>query len=354
MDYKFPLRVGITGPRKLTQEDAHQVREEIDAALAWIRDKADKQRIARGLNNEFYISGLTPVAEGADRIFADEVLKHGGKLELVLPFRPDIYREDFATNESKADFVRLLCMDKCPLIIDALDKPHKEWAYYHSGKMVADQCDILIVVWDGNEAKGPAGTGNILDYAKKNKNPAIIIHIGENKKTEYVHLNNIEFKEYEVFCRECGLPGENSATASPEFDVLTNRIGVSESESLAKLFGLFSTFDYAAIHLKKVHEKFIKVLYILAFLASLTGIVAIILENLGAHHFGYHLLEAIFLLLAALWFVYIKNKSKHKKWIQARVWAEKARVQIFKIVCSEKKYENADENLPVLSCLEPK
>ncbi len=359
MEYKFPIRIGITGHRSLTGEEWEHVIAELHKSINWIRDKVDKQRRELGIKAEYYISGITPLAEGVDRLFADEVLKQGGKLEAILPFRKEIYEKDFQDNISVSEFNRLLSYDRSPIIIDVRDAPNKEWSYYHTGKLLVDQCDILIGVWNGNDAKGAGGTQNIIQYAKENKVPTIIIHLDKNKKTEHSNTANIDFTAYLQFSKQWYKLGNNireGRIAKPPFGSLAVKIGREEAGKMATLFDAYSIWDYAAIMHQKTHKRLVSFLYLFAAIASLIGIFTILYDtllhtagnsgdNISWHEIVTHCFEAFALVAVILWYSYIKNASKHKKWVQCRIWAEKIRLLVFQISCTKRKNERMDENI---------
>jgi hypothetical protein len=71
------MRVGITGHRGLSREVEQQVRQLLEAAV-----------------REFDVAelvGISCIADGPDAWFAETVIKHGGKLEVVVP--AEQYRE---------------------------------------------------------------------------------------------------------------------------------------------------------------------------------------------------------------------------------------------------------------------
>ena len=62
-------RIGFTGHQGLTPDTEVRVREELDATIS----------------AESGLIGLSSLAEGADQIFAELVLEHGGELQVVVP-----------------------------------------------------------------------------------------------------------------------------------------------------------------------------------------------------------------------------------------------------------------------------
>jgi uncharacterized phage-like protein YoqJ len=161
------MRMGITGHQKLNEP----------ANWEWVKQEIDR-----------FLSSLSPplicvtsLAIGADQLFANAVLQHGGALEVVLPF-PE-YESTFTESHDKQEYARLL---KHALKIEMLEKRGSdEDAYFASGKRMVDRSELIIAVWDGKPAAGRGGTGDVVSYA-----------IQQRKKT--IHLNPITQKITEL------------------------------------------------------------------------------------------------------------------------------------------------------------
>ena len=350
MQYKFPFRVGITGHRNVTSTEKPYVLDQISNALDSIKNQIESERSQLNIKSSFYISGISPLAEGVDRIFAEAVLNMGGRLEVILPFRKEIYKKDFGSVASKEEFDSLLEFDQYPLVIDATDQPHKEWAYFHAGKLVVDQCDILIAVWDGENARGRGGTKSIIDYANKNNVPTITIIQNAEAPTDYSNISKINISEYKSFdkvlaeAQTTNIPSDGNIQS---FGALKNSIGVVNFAKLSDIIKTYLYWDLSAIRHQKSHTRLIYLLYAFAALASVTGILTFLTEMIHGEsesQFGFHILDGMVLLSVILWYQYIRTSSKHKKWIQSRIWAEKTRIYIFKAICLKSTNEIMDNN----------
>lgn len=98
------LRVGVSGHRTLTTA-LPGLTGEISKAVEYITEKL-------AVSPDVPLTVVSSLAEGADRIVPDAILgREGARLEVVLPLPPDEYRADFGTEESRADFSRLLSRD---------------------------------------------------------------------------------------------------------------------------------------------------------------------------------------------------------------------------------------------------
>jgi hypothetical protein len=164
----FRVRVGVSGHRRLDDVDA--VRIAVREALDRILDLC-----AADQATPLLLTAVSPLAEGADRILAEEVLaRAGGTLEVPLPMPLHDYIRTF--DGPSADFDALLgradLTTELPPSQDATD------AFARVGQYVVDHCDVLIAVWDGDkpEAGKRGGTADIVQYARDIQVPMIWVH----------------------------------------------------------------------------------------------------------------------------------------------------------------------------------
>lgn len=126
------------------------------------------------------ISGL---AEGADRIVADQGLEAGYQLAAVLPFEPARYAEDFdgqwlgptwSRPTAVAEYERLLRHASAIVVLDG--RPGQADAYEPLGRSILNHADLLIAIWDGEGGRGPGGTASVLMAARREELPIVRIH----------------------------------------------------------------------------------------------------------------------------------------------------------------------------------
>lgn len=164
------VRIGITGHRILM--DAEQIQKGIDDALARIKMAYGGKPLAV----------LSSLAEGADRMVVEAVLDtHDSRLIAVIPFEMDDYASDFGEegSPSRIYFDRLLsCADD---VITLPSLPTREEGYEQGGNYVVDNCDVLLAVWDGEEAQGRGGTSEIVARARGQGKPVVIVRAGNRK-----------------------------------------------------------------------------------------------------------------------------------------------------------------------------
>lgn len=115
------------------------------------------------------ICGLTPLAEGADRIFARALLQLGIPYSVPLPLEQKNYERDFP--DSLAEFHTLLekaqtvfALPRCPWLTESDVQPDaagRDFQYLSVGVYIANQSDVLFSAWNGKPAQGMGGTAQI-------------------------------------------------------------------------------------------------------------------------------------------------------------------------------------------------
>lgn len=161
------LRVGVTGTRHLTPDAAEALRPAVaDILAALARETARLAEDAR--TQGVYAEGgpvlrlLSPLAEGGDRLVAEEGPKAGYALFSPLPFPQAQYEEDFP--QTVGAFRALLAQGET-LELDGERGAFAPESYREVGRFVVRNCDLLIAIWDGARESGPGGTAEIVRYA---------------------------------------------------------------------------------------------------------------------------------------------------------------------------------------------
>ncbi len=162
------VRVGVTGHRFLAEPEL--IEAGIDRALGKIEECFSCKSL----------TVLSSLAEGADRLVANCVLRRRStQLIAVLPFAKAEYMSDFASEESKREFLELL--SRAQKVIDLAAKTKREEAYEIGGDYVLEHSDVLIAVWDGRAEQGRGGTAAMVARARRRKLPLVWVHAGNRK-----------------------------------------------------------------------------------------------------------------------------------------------------------------------------
>jgi hypothetical protein len=148
-------RVGITGHRDLHDPTRGLV----------------STAIAMHLGEFGSVHGISSLAEGADQIFAEQVLKAGGTLTAVIPSAQ--YGRSFATTAGKAAYRRLRALAS-EVIQLPFRSPSAE-AYWAAGQRVVELANVLVAVWDGRPSRGVGGTADIVAFAGQRGVPTTVV-----------------------------------------------------------------------------------------------------------------------------------------------------------------------------------
>lgn len=159
--------LGITGLRP--QKLPWGFDSECDACIKLqnaLRDKIDT------FYNDGYRQFITGMALGADTWFAIEVLylmsEHDDvTLDCYLPFRG---QENSWSAEDKATYLNIL--HECNYI-KVVDPGYRKDSYIKRDKLVVDNCDAMISIWD---KKTPGGTSRTIAYARQKGVPVYNIN----------------------------------------------------------------------------------------------------------------------------------------------------------------------------------
>ena len=137
--------IGVTG---------HQEREGLD--WEWTRTA-----VAKVLRDAQPVSwALTSLAVGTDQLFAQEALDQAIDVRAIVPFATYAHCFD---GDGLATYEALLA--QCAEVEVLERRGSDKAAFLAAGKRVADECSLLIAVWDGEPAAGLGGTADIVEYA---------------------------------------------------------------------------------------------------------------------------------------------------------------------------------------------
>jgi hypothetical protein len=151
--------VGFSGHRQLASADG--AARAIRAALELLQRQAPGEWIA-----------LSSVAGGSDQLFVQQARAIGLSWHAILP----LPRADFAQDFTAAEWVvveeTLATADHVRVISES---GAREDAYLDCGIETVNDADVLLVVWDGQPARGKGGTADVVEYAKSIGKPVMII-----------------------------------------------------------------------------------------------------------------------------------------------------------------------------------
>lgn len=184
------LNVGITGHRAgaLTAPMLRKLRPIVNGVFRRLREATlslQQSEDALCSVTEPRLLLHTGMASGSDQIAASSARTSGYLVRAVLPFEPDEYRKDFAAGKELRGFEKALASaDE----VHALpgDRSDLNAAYVEVGQSVVGKADVLIAIWDGEQARGPGGTAHVVQMALEASVP--VIHIEINRESGKVRM----------------------------------------------------------------------------------------------------------------------------------------------------------------------
>jgi hypothetical protein len=162
--HAIALVVAVSGHRDLKPSELPGIRSRVRDFLVEMRDTCPDRVIAV----------MSPLAEGADRLVAEEALSLGLPLTVILPMPAEIYVRDFASEESRAQFRRLCAaaVDVFALPITpgntpasiAEPGPNRSRQYAQMGVFLCAHCHVLLALWDGKPSEQLGGTAQVVRF----------------------------------------------------------------------------------------------------------------------------------------------------------------------------------------------
>jgi len=176
--------IGISGHRKLA--NPNRVRQKVQKFL----------KVQTFLHPK--IIAISGMAEGADTIFAEEALKLEIPLRIILPFPLEYYKTTFSDDTAREMLNKLFNMSKSTSSILNTQPENtdiRRQAYLDCGKKIAEESDIMLLVYDGQTAKGKGGTGDIYKFCMEIKKDMVEIR-AEKRRENHITLNILD-EEFE-------------------------------------------------------------------------------------------------------------------------------------------------------------
>lgn len=178
------FRIGIVGhrPNRLKHADPPVLAGRLDELISAVQQEVVRHHnVHRTLYSEAapVIRAISPLAEGVDRMFAEQAIATGCELGVILPFPQAEFQQDFQPPDalepdSPDRFRRLLSKARTVFELDG-SRGDSSRAYHNAGKVVLNQSDLLIVVWDGERKNQRGGTEETFDDAIERGVPVIWI-----------------------------------------------------------------------------------------------------------------------------------------------------------------------------------
>jgi hypothetical protein len=319
--------IGVTGHRNL--KNIPQLQTAVRSILPDIRKMAPDLKATPVIFNV-----LTPLAEGADRLIAQEVLKQdGATLEVVLPLPRDNYIKDFSTEDSVREFDDLLA--KAGYVQALPAKENRVSAYELAGRYVVEHCDILIALWDGQPSAGPGGTGDIVRYARDIKCPLVWINPADPAQVMWENTRDFDaqvFHDLDAYnstaidARRMALRIEQEKKTFQDSATRSGLPAARISTIVDSLIGYYIRADDIAVRFQHAYYQAESWVYVFALLAVITAITQI---QFFPQYPVVLIAEIVFLFAMQLIVIITRNLKWQGKWIDSRFLAERFRTAVF-------------------------
>lgn len=168
-----PLVVGVTGHRDLAPAEVAGLRTRVRDFFS--------QLLANYPGLPVVV--MSPLAEGADRLVAEEARALGLPLIVPMPFPAAIYEQDFQSPVSLQAF-RELCAGaevvELPLLPGdtpqtvAAPGPRRDAHYARLGIYLCAHCHVLLALWDGKPSDKLGGTSQIVRFHHWDEMPGFV------------------------------------------------------------------------------------------------------------------------------------------------------------------------------------
>ena len=148
-------RIGFSGHRELSDETL--IGEALESALQEAENNVEGQ-----------VECLLSLAQGADILMAEACIRRSVPYHILLPYEESQFREEVASEWTP----RFDAAMEGAVSIESLSGSRsRSTAYYKCGIDILNASDIMLFCWDGEEARGTGGTGQIAAAAIKKQLP---------------------------------------------------------------------------------------------------------------------------------------------------------------------------------------
>jgi hypothetical protein len=363
--YLTPLVIGVTGHRDLVPSEVAALRKMIAHLFDELRSHFPNTPLRL----------MTALAEGADRLAAHAANDADVEVQVVLPMPREVYRNDFESPESNAEFDEL-CVNAEIIELptkhagdQAIESPgrDRDIAYANCGMFISAHCHILLALWDGVPSNNLGGTSQIIYFQQYDRLPGV----AESVPRSSLFLTDTESDlVYHISCSRYSDPDSGSAvtplqakwfTTDPdaphteEFPERYIRVFSRTDEYNREIRHLLASdwsresteaeppatstqaaarrirdfFDVADILANQFQKKVDRTLVVVHTLAVLTALTFILYSELnGVEPLIFPFLA--FLLIGIAIAAFAQRRQWHRKYLDYRVLAEGLRVQYYR------------------------
>jgi len=333
------VRVGVTGHRVLAHAD--RLAEEVTRALPLIQ-----RMVCTSAATPVLLTVVSPLAEGADRLVARQVLAQpGATLEAVLPLPVAGYQATFSSEESRQEFRDALAGAATLTELPAVET--REEAYEQAGQYVVERCDVLLALWDGQPAAGQGGTADVVAWARDRDIPVYWIHTEPPFRAVWagasLTLGLDAYRALDDFNRASIRPArvaEAIERVTADLTAQAERAGLDPAALRPSCSWIIPAFVRADLLASRAQRRFFQVSDATFIFAALAVIAAAGPQLVGhgsflaglTPHSSLRLAPLIESLLMVLGLIAIylgRRQGYHRRWVSYRYLAERLRAAFF-------------------------
>lgn len=294
------ITISITGHRSLSEEQKRRIRPVIEKTINNIIFTVKE----RNPNAEFV--ALSPLAEGADILFARVAVSVGLPLKAILPFEEAEYLKGFTSDSVREEFHELykLVGERDRILVGHHNAKQTGELFLDMGKRLVESSDFLVAIWNGKTGKGVGGTTDVVTYAIEKKKEILVI----NPEDE---LPNINYLHHENYKRNGAQEILDTAN--------TNRL-LNFIEEKQKYY------DNNAVFYNRKYKK----IWTTGFVIGLVEVLAFAIYI--SFHVAHYLLATIeFLCIVAIIMLVVMGRAKkmHSSYVHYRIVGERLRIKKF-------------------------
>ena len=329
----FTVRIGVTGHRKFDNPEA--LGQAVREGLTCLRE-----RLIGSPGTDLVLVVVSALAEGADRLVAEEILAEGGaRLEVALPLPHEDYLQDFRQESSKRQFQALL--ERASEVWQAPPAESRDHAYERAGRYVVDRSDAIIALWDGEPAKGQGGTAEVVAYARRRGVPLVWIRTTGDPEIAYELdtkrasvIKNAAIKLHEYNTSEIDVSHFNSQARVVRDELMPDMAAGTGKDPLGLSRGivgdwLIPYFVRADILAMRHQHRFRLLSWLIFVLAAVAVAVVAIQINFWPGQSWLAVIEVISLLVLLSILRVNRRVRAHDRWISYRFLAERLRSGFF-------------------------
>ena len=344
----FRIRIGVTGHRDLESRSA------LAGLTAYVL-----QLVPSTPSTDVRVGVVSALAEGADRLVADEVFDHASKhgqearLEVVLPFDRERYAtlQEFSS-EATAEFERWLDRASSLTELGGEREPERiERAYEAASHHVVARSDVLVALWDGRPSGGKGGTADTLVFAAQLGKPCIWLptygiseardNLRPGSAGEFLEdvsaRAGLRASEHEAFEPDVLSTLEGAFAELDEFnDARLLSLTHLRRRATAELGELDESDDWVALPFARAamladrfQKRFMRATWLIALLAiaAAFALAASVSHEHPSHAWAWA--EVVALSLLFVLFLYVHLRGVHRRWLSYRLLSERFRTAFF-------------------------